>query len=81
MDKFSLREDFLISVGPNKADVLRDLIMREKPKMLVELGGYLGYSAVLFADAMVKAHGGLLGFFLTYIQARFYNGLINDDDR
>ncbi|KAK6606383.1 catechol o-methyltransferase [Botrytis cinerea] len=58
IDEFSLREDFLISVGPNKADILRDLIMREKPRMLVELGGYLGYSAVLFADAMVKAHGG-----------------------
>lgn len=27
--------------------------------MLVELGSYLGYSAVLFADAMIKANGGL----------------------
>ncbi|THV50956.1 hypothetical protein BGAL_0129g00150 [Botrytis galanthina] len=61
IDEFSLREDFLISVGPNKADILRDLVMREKPKMLLELGGYLGYSAVLFADAMVKAHGGDAG--------------------
>ncbi|KAF7900620.1 uncharacterized protein EAF01_007922 [Botrytis porri] len=61
IDKFSLRQDFLISVGPNKADILRDLVMWEKPKMLVELGGYLGYSAVLFADAMVKAHGGDTG--------------------
>ncbi|KAF7901279.1 hypothetical protein EAF00_003500 [Botryotinia globosa] len=58
---FPLREDFFISVGPNKADILRDLVMREKPKMLVELGGCLGYSAVLFAGAMVKAHGGDAG--------------------
>ncbi|ESZ95576.1 hypothetical protein SBOR_4056 [Sclerotinia borealis F-4128] len=58
IDEFSLQEDFLISVGPKKAVILRDLIMQEKPKVLVELGGYLGYSAVLFADAMVKANGG-----------------------
>ncbi|KAG4035243.1 hypothetical protein MFRU_001g00140 [Monilinia fructicola] len=57
MDAFSLQENFLISVGPKKADILRDLIVQEKPKVLVELGGYLGYSSVLFADAMLNIHG------------------------
>lgn len=37
--------------------------MQEKPKVLVELGGYLGYSSVLFADAMLNIHGGLFDFF------------------
>ncbi|KAB8303187.1 hypothetical protein EYC80_004634 [Monilinia laxa] len=60
MDKFSLQENFLISVRPKKADIPRDLIAQEKPKVLVKLGGYLGYSSVLFADAMLEAHGGLI---------------------
>jgi catechol O-methyltransferase len=42
----------LISIGGHKAKILSDLIPKEKPSVVVELGGYLGYSAILFADAM-----------------------------
>lgn len=52
LDEFSRTEDFLISVGPQKAGILRDLIEMEQPRVLVELGGYLGYSAILFADQL-----------------------------
>jgi predicted O-methyltransferase YrrM len=31
---------------------MSDLVTEEKPQTLVELGGYLGYSAILFADTM-----------------------------
>jgi catechol O-methyltransferase len=44
--------DFLISIGGHKSKILSDLITKEKPKTVVELGGYLGYSAILFADTM-----------------------------
>lgn len=57
MDEFSLKQDFLISVGPQKASVLSDLIEEHEPQVLVELGGYLGYSAIMFAVAMKKAVG------------------------
>ncbi|KAL7950374.1 S-adenosyl-L-methionine-dependent methyltransferase [Trichoderma barbatum] len=52
MDEFSAKHDFLISIGAHKAQILSDLVAEEKPQTLVELGGYLGYSAILFADAM-----------------------------
>lgn len=47
----------MISVGPHKADILSKLITISKPKTTVELGGYLGYSAILFADAMKRVNG------------------------
>ncbi|KAH6692092.1 S-adenosyl-L-methionine-dependent methyltransferase [Leptodontidium sp. MPI-SDFR-AT-0119] len=55
MDEFSSTHDFLISIGPHKASILSSLIEKEKPAVLVEIGGYLGYSAILFADAMRRA--------------------------
>ncbi|KAJ4393927.1 hypothetical protein N0V93_003144 [Gnomoniopsis smithogilvyi] len=54
MDEFSAQEDFLISIGPNKQQILDDIITTKKPTVLVELGGYIGYSAILFADAMSR---------------------------
>lgn len=55
MDEFAAQEDFLISVGPNKQKILAEIIATKKPAVLVELGGYIGYSAILFADAMSRA--------------------------
>ncbi|KAH8821790.1 S-adenosyl-L-methionine-dependent methyltransferase [Xylogone sp. PMI_703] len=52
MDEFSAKHDFLISVGRHKTQILSGLVANEKPNTVVELGGYLGYSAILFADAM-----------------------------
>ncbi|KAK5987037.1 putative catechol O-methyltransferase 2 [Cladobotryum mycophilum] len=52
IDEFSAQHDFLISIGGHKANILSNLIAEEKPQTVVELGGYLGYSAILFADAM-----------------------------
>lgn len=52
MDEFSGKHDFLINIGDNKAKILYDLLNEEKPQTLVELGGYVGYSAIHFADTM-----------------------------
>lgn len=35
---------------------MADIIAKEKPKTFVEIGGYVGYSAILIADAMRRAH-------------------------
>lgn len=48
----------MINVGEHKGRILAELLAEEKPKVLVELGGYVGYSAILFADAMRRAVGG-----------------------
>jgi len=41
----------------DKANILTNLILKEKPKTIVELGGYTGYSAIVFGAAMREAHG------------------------
>ena len=48
---------YLMNVGPDKGKIVTDLIREKKPKVMVELGGYVGYSAVLFGDAVRKAGG------------------------
>jgi catechol O-methyltransferase len=58
IDEFAAEQDFLINVGEDKGGIVAGLIAREKPKVFVELGGYVGYSAILFGDAMRKAGGG-----------------------
>ena len=49
MDQFASQHDFLIIIGPDKGRILSDLIASEKPLIYVELGGYLGYSAIVAA--------------------------------
>jgi catechol O-methyltransferase len=56
IDDFSSTHDFLISIGAHKANILSALTEKEKPKTVVELGGYFGYSAILFADTMRRSH-------------------------
>jgi catechol O-methyltransferase len=58
MDEFAAKEDFLINIGSDKGGKVRDIIEKEKPTILLELGGYVGYSAIFFADAMRRAAGG-----------------------
>ena len=52
MDDFSAQHDLLISVGLDKRKVLRDVIGDKALRVGVELGGYLGYSAILFGELM-----------------------------
>ena len=47
----------LINVGPVKGAHITGLIAKHKPSTMIELGGYIGYSAILFGDA-VRANGG-----------------------
>ncbi|KAF2477882.1 S-adenosyl-L-methionine-dependent methyltransferase [Lindgomyces ingoldianus] len=57
MDDFASQEDFLINIGSDKGRIVADLLTENKPKVLVELGGYVGYSAILFADQMRRSAG------------------------
>ncbi|KAJ5752492.1 hypothetical protein N7520_009409 [Penicillium odoratum] len=57
MDEFAAQEDFLINIGSDKGQKVHELIKKEKPSVLVELGGYVGYSAISFGDAMRQAAG------------------------
>lgn len=46
-----------MNVGEDKGKIVSDLIAEVKPEIMVELGGYVGYSALLFGDAVRKAGG------------------------
>lgn len=46
-----------MNVGEDKGRIVTELIASEKPETMVELGGYIGYSAILYAEAVKKAGG------------------------
>ena len=47
-----------MNVGEDKGRIVTDLIAKEKPATMVELGGYVGYSALIFGEAFRSAGGG-----------------------
>ena len=46
-----------MNVGDDKGKIVTDLIAEVKPEVMVELGGYVGYSALLFGNAVRRAGG------------------------
>lgn len=44
-------------IGAQKGALITKLIAERKPSTMIELGGYVGYSAILFGDAVRKAGG------------------------
>jgi catechol O-methyltransferase len=55
MDEFAAQRDFLINIGPDKAEKIAALIAEKKPSVFVELGGYVGYSALFLGNALRNA--------------------------
>jgi len=43
---------FLMNVGPEKGNILRKEILRCKPARVLELGSFIGYSAILMASSI-----------------------------
>ncbi|KPI41823.1 putative catechol O-methyltransferase 2 [Cyphellophora attinorum] len=57
VDDFARTQKYLMNVGEDKGRIVSDLIAEVKPETMVELGGYVGYSCILFGDAVRKAGG------------------------
>ncbi|KAJ9616970.1 hypothetical protein H2200_000691 [Cladophialophora chaetospira] len=57
IDEFARTKKYLMNVGEDKGRIVTDLIAEVKPQVMVELGGYVGYSCILFGDAVRKAGG------------------------
>ncbi|KAF9891025.1 hypothetical protein FE257_005282 [Aspergillus nanangensis] len=43
--------------APKKGQFVTDLTPPHKPQVMIELGGYMGYSATLFGEAVHRAGG------------------------
>ncbi|ODH52186.1 hypothetical protein GX48_01743 [Paracoccidioides brasiliensis] len=57
IDQYGRDNYYLMNVGSIKGPIITSLIAAVKPQVMVELGGYVGYSAILFGDAVRKAGG------------------------
>ena len=57
IDEFGRTKKYLMNVGDDKGKIVSNLILQRKPQVMLELGGYVGYSAILFGDTVRKAGG------------------------
>ena len=57
IDEYGRTKKYLMNVGDDKGRIVCKLIQERKPQIMVELGGYVGYSALLFGDAVRQAGG------------------------
>lgn len=52
MDLFATTQRFLMNIGPIKGAVLRDALLHARPRRVLEIGAYCGYSAVLIGATL-----------------------------
>jgi len=57
IDEYGRTKKYLMNVGEDKGKIVTDIIAEVKPAVMVEVGAYVGYSAILFADASRRAGG------------------------
>jgi len=57
IDTFAQSITGLINIGETKGTIVSSVIAKHKPATVLELGGYIGYSAIMFGSAMKQAGG------------------------
>jgi catechol O-methyltransferase len=57
IDEFGRTKKYLMNVGEDKGKIVTELIREVKPSTMIELGGYCGYSTILFSSAVRDAGG------------------------
>lgn len=57
IDEWSAKNKILMTIVQERGDLILDIISNNKPKVMVELGGYVGYSAIKFGQALRKVGG------------------------
>lgn len=58
IDEFASTVTGLVNIGQHKGSIIVDVMGFHKPKVVVELGCYLGYSTILIASTLEKGGGG-----------------------
>ncbi|OJD19157.1 hypothetical protein AJ78_00857 [Emergomyces pasteurianus Ep9510] len=57
IDQYGRQKNYLMNIGWAKGPIVTNTIAEVKPGVMVELGGYVGYSAILFGDAVRRGGG------------------------
>ncbi|KAI1779823.1 S-adenosyl-L-methionine-dependent methyltransferase [Hypoxylon cercidicola] len=57
IDEYGRTQRYLMNIGEYKSKTIINLIKKENPRVMVELGGYVGYSAIAFGAALRDAGG------------------------
>ncbi|CAF9904392.1 hypothetical protein IMSHALPRED_000021 [Imshaugia aleurites] len=57
IDEYARTKKYLMNVGDDKGKIVTNLIAERKPQVMMELGGYIGYSCILFGNAVRQAGG------------------------
>jgi len=57
IDEFASTVTGLVNIGQHKGSIIVDVMDVHKPRVVIELGCYLGYSTILIAS-ILKKHGG-----------------------
>ncbi|KAI1840904.1 hypothetical protein JX266_012914 [Neoarthrinium moseri] len=57
IDEYGRTKKYLMNIGEYKSKTVVDLIREVKPQTMVEIGAYVGYSAIAFASAVKDAGG------------------------
>jgi len=56
IDEFGRTKDFLMTVGPATRDILALLIAKQRPKIVLDVGAYVGNSALMVGGALVDLY-------------------------
>lgn len=56
IDEYARKDKYLMNVGEDKGRIVSNLITQHKPQVMLECGGYVGYSCILFASTLAAAH-------------------------
>ena len=52
IDQYTIETgEFLMNVGPEKGKILESTLKKHNPKLILELGSFIGYSAILIASS------------------------------
>lgn len=54
LDRFAENDSFLMNLGPDKLEMLDNVFAQHSPTQALELGGYLGYSAIAIASRLPR---------------------------
>lgn len=56
IDGFSHENTFMMNVGDEKGPIVDDILRQYRPKVMIELGGFIGYSALRFGHLLKQLH-------------------------